>query len=252
MGKHDSSLTRVQPVFKALYELDATGESWIGRFLKMGSLYDSSEGVASVGPLTSPPKFEFSAHPPKSFLCWLLQNPDQLTRPPDKYWKKWGQKTQDKREALLAGDMATQSEGLRQLQERVKLPNRAWWRIEGPTKVDCALITSTAVIFIEGKRTETGASKDVLWYQHRNQAIRNLDCAAEYAQSHTLPSFYVILVVEKDLFRYSLDAKTIAQSLPHRAEAERDILMKHYLGITTWQDIVARFELDPTILVKEL
>ena len=36
-GPHDSSLTRVQPVFNQLVRLDPTGRRWLGSLLALGS-----------------------------------------------------------------------------------------------------------------------------------------------------------------------------------------------------------------------
>lgn len=44
-----------------------------------------------------------------------------------------------------------------------------------------------------------GASKEVLWYDKRNQVLRNLNCAVTYAQQEEVQHYFVIMVVEKDL-----------------------------------------------------
>lgn len=262
MGKYDSSLTRVQPVFKALYCRDKKGESWLRPLLELATESGKISDDVELSGLVEAPIFELSAHPPKSFLKWLLENPDKLVHPPDKYWKNWGETTRRKRKSFLANEKNVQSEALSALEHCEELPDRAWWRFEGITKVDCALKTSTAVIFVEGKRTESGASKDVLWYPNRNQVLRNLDCASEYARNHTLKYFFVMIVVEKELFekdhvrqeevRNIDESQIIESSLPHMSKEERTKLMRHYLGMTTWQDIVERFELGPEVLLDHI
>lgn len=94
--------------------------------------------------------------------------------------------------------------------------------------MDCALLTDSTVIFVEGKWTELGPSKDVLWYPGRNQVLRNLDCAAAYAQQEGLQHYFVILVVDRDLVEQDpvrqseIEAvtllKTVQESLPHLNE----------------------------------
>jgi hypothetical protein len=37
MGRHDSSKTRVQPVFSELLKKDASGENWLGILLGLAS-----------------------------------------------------------------------------------------------------------------------------------------------------------------------------------------------------------------------
>ncbi len=262
MGRFDSSLTRVQPVFNELFLQDKTGESWIKPLLELASDSNSKLDDIKLHNLVDKPIFELSAHPPKSFLRWLLCNPDKLLRPPEKYWKSWGTNTRTKREAFLENDKNVQMEALNALDKCQNTPDRIWWRFEGVTKVDCALKTSNAVIFIEGKRTEQGASKDVLWYPNRNQVLRNLDCASEYAKVNRLKYFFVMVVVEKELFEKDnlrqkelkniVNPQTIKDSLPHLSEDERIKLMSHYLGVTTWQDIVERFNLRKEILLNEI
>jgi len=109
------------------------------------------------------------------------------------------------------------------------------------------------------KRTEMGASKNIAWYPFRNQVLRNLDCVAEYARQHQLTNFYVMLVVEKRLtesdplrqaeINQVTNPDIIKDSLPHLTVDQRQELIKHYLGVTTWEDLVAEFDLDSGILI---
>jgi len=262
MGRFDSSLTRVQPVFNELYLKDKAGESWIEPLLKLASDSKSSLDGLTLHNLVEAPIFELSAHPPKSFLRWLISNPEKLSSPPEKFWEKWGSATRNKRKVFLKGDKNVQIEALKELDNCQNIPDRTWWRLEGVTKVDCALRTSNAIIFIEGKRTERGASKDILWYPNRNQVLRNLDCASEYTKNHGLKYFFVMIVVEKDLFENDhyrqeevkniVNPQTVKDSFPHLSEEEQKRLMNHYLGVTTWQNIVAKFNLREEILIDDV
>lgn len=165
----------------------------------------------------------------------------------------------EKATALLSGDRAIQAEAIAQLEKRTPLPQRAWWRLEGVTYVDCTLLTDSTVVFVEGKRTEVGPSKGVLWYPGRNQVLRNLDCAAAYAQQEGLQHYFVILVVERDLVEQDpvrqgeIEAvtlpKTVQRSLPHLNDEEQMELLPHYLGTTTWQAIVESFGLGSEVLL---
>jgi len=265
MGKFDSSLTRVQPVFKALYWQDTTGEAWLRRLLGMAQREAGAETVAvpaALGYLAAPPQFEFPANPPKDCLEWLITHPQALVSPPENEWRKWSARTQEKRKALLAGDPAIQAEAIAELQKRSRLSQRAWWRFEGVTYVDCALLTETTVIFVEGKRTEMGPSKRVLWYPGRNQVLRVLDCAATHAQRTHRKHYFVILVVEEGLVRGDPIRQaeiegvtwpsTVRDSLPHLTDEERTALLSHYLGVTTWQAIVTDLDLGNEVLVDDV
>lgn len=257
MGKYDSSLTRVQPVFNALYEKDPTGISWVKSFLRLGSRTDRSITPDAIQ-LNQPPLFELSADPPKSFLKWLVSNPAQLTFP--NY--NCSPQTREKREALIAADSTVLSEAIQSINICKKIPAKTWWRLEGVSKVDCALLANDTVVFIEGKRTEFGASKNIAWYPHRNQVLRNLDCVAEYANRHQLPNYYVMLVVEKRLTETDLarqqeidlitDQETVNRSLPHLSSEQQTEMLTHYLGVTTWEDIVAKFGLENDVLIDRI
>lgn len=176
MGVYESSLTRVKPVLGGLFGSDERG-GWLLPLLQLASMSHQLPSDFEPGPLILPPQYEFSAPPTRSFLHFLLSNPSKLSKPSEKVWGKWSSATQSKRRALLAGDASAQQEGLRLLGAAKKLSGPSWWRLEGVTLVDCALFTDNAVVFIEGKRTEIGPSKDVTWWVGRYQVIRNLECA---------------------------------------------------------------------------
>ena len=71
MGKFDSSLNRVQPIFNALFSKDQSGASWLQPLLKMvkrEGFPKPLEVTAELGDLTQEPQFEFPVDPPKSYL----------------------------------------------------------------------------------------------------------------------------------------------------------------------------------------
>ena len=163
------------------------------------------------------------------------------------------------RSRFLLGDKEVQSAAASNIESCKSLPKTAWWRFEGVTCVDCALITESAAIFIEGKRTERGPSKEVLWYQERNQIHRNLDCVAAYAQEEGLQYYFVIAIVDKNLMEQDpirrkewgalMSPAVIYKSLPHLNDGELKEIARHYAGVTTWEDIVERFGLKSKILL---
>jgi len=155
---------------------------------------------------------------------------------------------------FLSGDEKVRHQGMAQLAFSRRLPQRIWWRLEGVTKVDCALFTSNSVIFVEGKRTELGASKKVEWYPFRNQVLRNLDCAAESAYSLQVPYYFCLLIVEgklcppgsvrRDAINAILSPEIVERSLPHIVAQERQNMLACYRGFTTWEEIAERLALD--------
>lgn len=166
MGKNDSSQTRVQPVFDALYRQNKTGTSWLTPLLKLAKRPGRRVAIPNwLDPLVEAPKYEFPIDPPRSFLRWLLENPDKLT----KFFEGVRDPiTREKRGKIFKGDQAILQEAISELYSCDKLPKRAWWRLEGVTKVDCMLRTGSTIIFIEGKRTESVPSRDITWYPGRN------------------------------------------------------------------------------------
>ncbi|MCI0354659.1 MAG: hypothetical protein L0099_06435, partial [Acidobacteria bacterium] len=251
-GKYNSSLTRVQPVFDALHHRDPTGRSWLAFLLALGSR-SCGTTVADIGDLTGPPQYEFEADPDPRYLLWLASNPDRLVSPDRAHWRRWSARTQRARRRLLKGEPRFRFGAMTDLVLRYPPPRRAWWRLEGSTKVDCALATEDALIFVEGKRTELSASKDVLWYRGRNQILRNLDCAREMAFRAKIPNYYVLLVVEGNLcqpgsarwteLQQITAPETVESSFPHLNPADREEIMRQFLGYTTWEEIAGTFGL---------
>jgi len=254
-------LTRVQPIFKALYKTDRSGDSWVNSFLDIATRNDSHNSAAteiSLGHLLKPPQFEYPVDPPQSYLKSLIEHPEKLSSPPVTAWTIWNDTTQTMRSRFLLGDKEVQTEAISNIERCKSLPKRAWWRLEGVTYVDWALFTDSAAIFIEGKRTEIGPSKEVRWYQQRNQIHRNLDCAAAYAQKERLLQYFVIAIVDKDLMKRDpvrqkgfgglISPDVICRSLPHLNDGEMKEIRRHYAGVTTWEDIIERFVLGSKIL----
>lgn len=264
MGRFDSSLNRVQPVFKALYKKDPSGASWIQALLMLAKREGYPKPLkipVNLGDLTQL-KFELAVDPSKQYLEWLIKHPKELRSPPPAMWGKWGKHTQQMREALLAGDKEVQIKAISNLDKCSSLPKSSWWRFEGVTSVDCALLTNSAVVFVEGKWTEIGASKKVLWYDKRNQVLRNLDCAASYAMQKGLQHYFVMMVVEKDLVEKDpvrrkeveevMSPKIVKGSLPHLTDEERNEVLSHYLGTTSWEEIVDHFGLKNKVTLQQI
>lgn len=262
MGRYNSSLTRLQPVLRALCQLDPTGRTWLRTLLEMGNRHESTVIPTDLGDLESPPAFELPVDPPKALLEWLVMHPEELCRPSEREWGNLSPTTRARRGALLSGDQTVRHQALEALQKCQRLPGRCpWWCFEGKTRVDGALLTPTTVVFLEGKRFDVLA-KDVTWYSRRNQVLRVLDCAAQYACQTGRTSYFVLLVVEGQVLEHSshvqgeatlaTSPEVVARSLPHRSVADRERLLSRYLGLTTWEAIVRRFQLPKGTLLKEV
>jgi hypothetical protein len=239
LGKYNSSLTRVQPIFTALSDKDESGATWLDTLLGMGGTHPD----ATVGHLVSAPRFEYLVAPPKSLLRWLILNPKEWNRS----WRdaEMSSGVRKDRDALVGGQLNATT-ALSAIEAAGEDPSeyRGWWCLEGPSHVDCALFTEGAVIFIEGKRTELGPSESTTFMSKRNQVVRNADCARDYALSRGL-DYYAMLIIEGGdegrAARACSVRDSIARSLPHRTEDQRVEIARHYLGFTTWQEIGKMF-----------
>jgi len=242
--------------------MDPSGESWVKSLLATATREDSLHTAVTeicLGHLVKPPQFEYTVDPSKKYIKWLIDHHENLSSPPVTALKTWSATTQRMRSRFLLGDKEVQAVAISNIESCNSLPKTAWWRFEGVTNVDCALITESTAIFIEGKRTERGPSKEVLWYQERNQIHRNLDCVAAYAQEEGLQYYFVIAIVDKNLMGQDpirrkewgalMSPAVIYKSLPHLNDGELKEIARHYAGVTTWEDIIERFGLKSTILL---
>jgi hypothetical protein len=266
MGEHNSSVTRVWPVFDYLFHYDPTGTAWLPWLLKLGSRSaqvdplihaDSgpvlpelvhferaipgqlrrvlgSERVARLGRLRN--ALEPSIPPSGPFLRWLLEHPERLVWPKKcGVEKKYDPNTQEKRKRLVANDLTVRNDALKQLAAiGANRSRKKWWAFEGFTSVDCHLETDTMLLFIEGKRKDT-VSNSTDWFSGRNQLIRNLEVARALAAGRK--NFAVLLCAETAT---ELPESAWAGSLPHLSSVQIEELKRHYLGYATWSAIVQR------------
>ena len=145
-----------------------------------------------------------------------------------------------------------QDEGRRQLGKRLAQRGRnKWWAFEGFSRIDCCLITSQCVLFVEGKRTES-VSPSTLWFQERSQLWRNVEAAKEFAGDK---EFAVILAVEREAdgtTALASAASSLDGSYPHLDAGQRTELARHLVGFVTWPEIVTRFGLPPECLLDRV
>jgi hypothetical protein len=252
-GRKNSSATRVRPVFTRLFASDESSEAWLQRLLAIApmgkrlpkavqakpgeldaSLLEKRQRTRSVGLEYA---FEFPVAPPRAFLRFLLEHPDEL-RWPLKGGKRETYRsrvTMHYRTALIDGSPAERDDAIRIGLDRLNhfgmkgtRSEPAWWLFEGCTKVDCCLSTERVVLFVEGKRTET-LSKSTNWYPARNQLVRNLEAIGEIACGRACG---VLLVGEEMVDE--LDDAIYEQSLPHLTDDDRAEVRGRYLGQITW------------------
>ncbi len=252
-GIYDSSLTRVQPVFSQLASADPSGQKWLARLISMGTraglvgLPDHDNGWP--GKLLRGPCFEYPCAAPADYLKSLIASPERLQWPViSGQRKKYSEVTERCRHKLLSGDAGVQATAMNKLEQGKR--GRAWWILEGETKVDCAIFASGVTLFIEGKRTEPHLTAGVDWDKDRHQVIRNLDCLR--ALPDRKDSYFVLLAVDEanpdvlsEAQALDFDYTTAERSLPHlSSQCAKELFDAHYLGFVTWQRIAGAFNLN--------
>lgn len=264
-GEKNSSITRVRPFFRYLFDQNASGLSWL---LKLIVSEQSNHSYASylaslscminnqsqvkrkykdkiLGNIELEHCFECSVPPSYVLLRWLIEHPDTLT------WPKHGQKerkyclsTQLNRENLFCKHgRKKQSEAKQNAinlldSKGVQGSKRKWWAFEGFTEVDCLLETEDFLLGIEGKRMEK-VSSATDWYPQRNQIIRNLEAIKEKAGSKA----FAVLLMSEDGSDPILDAD-YSNSLPLYSAQEISEIRTHYLGAVSWQQACDAVGLD--------
>ena len=234
MGRKNSSLTRVQPVFNALLDLDPEGKAWLDRLLQMAAATKETplqrlRQAGSLVPEKTPAEadrlgvvFERIVPPLTAFLRWLLHHPQRMAvRDSGKFGAK-SESTIAWRRKLFSSipeeQAAAEEEGLRALEARGADRRRPqWWAFEGRSHIDCCLIAENLVLFVEGKRTE-GVSPSTLWFSKRSQLWRNVEAARDCSKGK---DFAVILAVETEgdgTAALAAAAASLSGSYPHLGE----------------------------------
>jgi hypothetical protein len=261
MGKNDSSHTRVAPVFNQLLAQDPTSVTWVPRLLTLPRL-DGRPPYrlgSNTRPLTARGwgASEYRLSPPRTLLRWMVRNAAQLQ--PTTLGSS--AVTIAKRQALLQRDHATVAEALAYLARPV-YPAKAWYVLEGLSQPDVYLETPEVLVVIEGKRTEAGPTTYTSWMPRRHQMLRHLDCAWEIRGQRAVLGFFIVEGLDgadavavpahwQIAARATITPPALDDSLPHRTSTERLAIADSFLGVTTWQQLCATFQLDYTALPDE-
>lgn len=159
-----------------------------------------------------------------------------------------------RRKALFQRDAEMIGKALAKIDQG--LLTRGWHVLEGPTAPDVYIETADALIVIEGKRTEAGPTTNTTWLRGRHQMWRHIDAAWEIRGNRRVFGFFI---VEGDAdgavprhwqtaAQKTWSDEALTSSLPHRPPPEREELRRCFLGVTTWQRVVADFGLPSTIV----
>jgi hypothetical protein len=255
MGKHDSTKTRVAPIFDQLYRNDRTGHSWLGKLISLPT-GGFSVRVPSGCDLTIEDcgwgDREKKLDPPVALLSWLIRHP----RHPLSGNLSSDRNKSIKRKEWIAGSDANVLEGLALLRDNSKAEN--WHLFEGQTQPDVYIQTPSIILVIEGKRTERCPTTSTKWMVGRHQMLRHIDCAWEIAGKRKVVGFFVVegeadSTVPSawlDYARQTITEDAIRSSLSHRGPEEQDGIASCFAGVTTWQHLCEECNLDWAAMPK--
>jgi hypothetical protein len=250
MGANNSSETRVVPVFDRLFHDDPTGATWLPGLLRLGSRASADTAPTDLaclvhGHVRTWGKNELSLPAPLALLEHLVKtiNHRRVIASGDRG------AVLAKRLALAQRDPVGLLEALNALGEGRR--GRNWYVLEGNSRPDATLISSSVVLVIEGKCTERGCTSKTKWMGIRSQLVRHMDAASERFSGKRVLG---LLIVEGDGGGEALDPSSyweaesqaqytlhmLQESLPHRTQHQRDAIANGILGVTTWQAICAQ------------
>lgn len=257
----DSSVTRVAPVFSIL---EQRTDAWVAKVLDLSARGLNAEHRPWIAEDMSPTRVDFAdkargrrergLHPPNSLLAWLIEN----VKNPDGQSLSTDPEVAQRRQRILDRDPATMAEALRALDQKGQAS--AWSRFEGPTYPDVVIETPDALVIVEGKRTERGPTTHTTWMKGRHQMLRHLDAAWEIRGRKSVYGFFVVEADPNDQVNVpdrwiqaaaaTVSDNAVKGSLPHRSMEEQSSIAAAFVGITTWQAIVAEFGIDAGVLTN--
>jgi len=248
MGKHDSSKTRVVPIFHNLHSRPE--HFWVERLISL---------PIGGNHISLPPNCDFSIedigwgknekklNPPLALLSWLIRNP---RKPVSGVLSADPYKAQKRRE-WIDGSNKVIREGLALLRHNPKQEN--WHIFEGQTQPDVFIQTPDLIIVIEGKRTEKKPTTTTKWMANRHQMLRHIDCAWEIAGNRRVIGFFIVDGHDADCAvpinwinyaKQTISSEAIASSLPHRSLEEQKGIASCFAGVITWQRLCKEFCID--------
>jgi hypothetical protein len=253
MGAHDSSRTRVAPVFNHLYCRDISGRTWLPQLLSLVGVRCPDMPAHALVKASWWPR-EAALPAPLGLLRWLTENCARPSAP-----LSGSRTTRARRLALLNRDAET----IAAAQAALSTPpvSKAWYVLEGPSQPDVYLETKDLMVVIEGKRTEPAPTTSTWWMPVRHQMLRHIDAAWDTRASRRVVG---LMIVEGDNggsevpspwreYRGSLeDSPELHASLPHRSPEERADILRAFAGVTTWQAVAATLDVPKQVFIDRV
>ncbi len=251
MGKYDSTRTRVTPVFDHLKTLR---EPWLERLLTLPSS-GHSISLEWHRPTSRVDEVRYGSDEkplpaPLALLTWLTSNARDVT---GKGLHGISTHSTEKRRRLLKRDPETIAEANELLKS--SRADKRWFVLEGKSCADVFVSTPEMIVVIEGKRTEAGPTTSTKWMSPRHQMLRHMDGALEMAAGRTVLGFFIVEgdddhapALWTQAAKDTVAPETLEASLPHRSAAERELIARGFLGVTTWTMVCREFGIDPRSL----
>lgn len=243
MGKNDSSLTRVKPLFDFINKDEVKLNQLFELFkhekieiIKKGSIIEIKYGTK-----------EKSIPPSKSRLLWMLIHLDILTRVKDYGANTKNSTTFTKREQLFLSDQETLCEAICKIKNVNNVPKSGWYIFEGYTNPDIYIETTDSIFVGEAKRTERDITTKTKWSENRDQLIRHIDALLD--QKKKIYSFYILDKIEfgKGIYSQRMgqyrDEEYFKANLPHRDDKLVKRAKESFIGYIFWQQIEKLFDI---------
>ena len=227
MGKKNSSLTRIQPLF------DYLGMD-INKINKFLSLFEIKTEIKASLFVCKYGYDEASIKPCKELLIWCVNNIDKLNKKEFEALKNETSESAQKRYALFCNNTEIKKEALNELYKD-NIPQRAWFIFEGYTHPDVYMETDDSIYIGEAKRTENELTNHTKWLEDRDQLIRHVDSVIDRGKK--VYSFFVIENPENYDFNKYFETEIYDKSLPHRNQEIRKKIKNTYIGYTTFSKI---------------
>jgi len=238
MGKHNSTYTRVKPLFDQIKgDLDKLNNflNLINENIKLSSIpepiyYGENEKIL-------PPSIEL--------LIYLVENNHILNQ--DILQKDDDGETRRKRKLLFDGNVEIRNEALNLL-KRSNVPKSGWYIFEGYTQPDIYIETEDKIIIGEAKRTEDKLTTSTKWLLNKDQLIRHIDSVLD-----TSKNIFSFLIIDHEVSKNHnykkglenlIDRNYYKLNLPHRDEYQIDKAYKSYQGHLYWNEIETKLKIN--------
>ena len=243
MGEKNSTLTRVQPLFKFINK----DEEKLNQLFK---LFNNKEIENIKKDYIKEIRYgtdEKSIPASKSRLLWMLNNKGGLTMVTNYGANSKKSTTFTKREQLFLSDQETLCEAICKIKNVNNVPKSGWYIFEGYTNPDIYIETTDSIFVGEAKRTERDITTKTKWSENRDQLIRHIDALLD--QKKKIYSFYILDKIEFDkgiypkrMKQYS-DEEYFKANLPHRDDKLVKRAKESFIGYIFWQQIEKLFDI---------